>query len=435
MPESSVSQLKNGRRVAIIHGLRTPFAKPGTSFKNLTSLDLGKIVTVELLNRTEIEPSEIDRVIFGNVRTLVRTQNIAREISLGSGIPHSSPAFTVSSACVSANQSFSSAVDSIASGEADVVVAGGVDTSNEIHSIYNKTLRSKSLRAGGGLIQKARPLLRIGAEDEPESLSFVPERSTGMTLGEFAETIARRYKLTRDEQDEFALRSHTLASRARDEGVFEDEVIHTFIPPDFEDFLSTDNGVADELTSESLAEMDPLFDREFGTVTAGNSSYLSDGASVLLLASEEKAKSMGYKPLAYVKSYAYSAVDPMSELLMSPAYATDKALERAGISLSEIDLVEIHEAFASQVISNLKALGSKAFAKENLGKMQPVGEVDPERINVSGGSIAIGHPPAATGIRLITTLVCRMAKRRGNFGLVMLPAAGGLGFSLVTEKQ
>ncbi len=429
-----MSQFKNGRRVAIVYGLRTPFTKPLTYFKNLNSLDLGKLAAVELVNRTEIEPSEIDKVIFGNVATSVKTSNLAREIALGAGIPWTTPAFTVTSACASSCQAFSNAVDSIISGESDVVVAGGVDTALEIYSIFNKTKRSKLLDSRGGLMKKARPFLKVGAEGTPDSLPFLPERYAGIVLGESAEKVARQYKISREEQDGFALRSHALATRARDEGIFEDEIVSTFVPPEFEDPASFDNGVADGITLESLSNMEPLFDREFGTVTAGNSSYLADGASVLLLASEEKAKSLGYKPLAYVRSYAFCAVDPSSECLMSPAYATHSALERASISLSDIDLMEMHELFASQVLSNIKALASKSFAKDKFGRMQPLGEIDIERINVSGGSIAIGHPPAATGGRLITTLIYRMVKRRGNFGLVALPAAGGQGFSLVLEK-
>lgn len=432
-----MSQFKNGRRVAIVYGLRTPFAKSGTLFKNLTTLNLGKMAAAELINRTEIEPGEIDKVIFGNVFSSVNTPNLAREIALGSGIPSTVPAFTVTSACASASQAFTSAVDSIASGDSDAVVTGGVESTPEIPPLFHKTERSKVFdsKRGGGLIKKAVPLLKMGTEDIAPAVPYLFERYTGLTMGEAAEKTARRYKISRGEQDEFALRSHKLASRAQEEGIFEDEIVHTFVPPEYTEAVTADNGVRDDLTFESLSGEEPLFDREFGTVTTGNSAYLSDGASVLLLLSEEKARSLGYKPLAYVRSYAYAAVDPSEELLMGPAYSTPLALDRAGISLRDIDLIEIHEAFASQVLSNIKALSSRKFAKERLGRTQPVGEVDMDKLNVSGGSIAIGHPLAATGGRVITTLVYRMAKRRGNFGLVSLPASGGLGVSIVLEKE
>ncbi|HSC34261.1 MAG TPA: acetyl-CoA C-acyltransferase, partial [Thermodesulfobacteriota bacterium] len=217
--------------------------------------------------------------------------------------------------------------------------------------------------------------------------------------------------------------------------IFEDEIIHTFVPPDYTEIVSSDNSVRHDISVEALSGLPPLFDKEFGTVTDGNSAPLSDGASVILLMSEEKSRALGYKPIAYVRSYAYAALDPSDELLMGPAYSTPAALERAGIGLDEIDLVELHEAFSSQVISYLRALDSKGFTKEKLGRSQPVGEVDMEKLNISGGSIAIGHTLGATGARIIMTLAYRMSKRKGNFGLVSLASAGGLGVSIVLEKE
>ncbi len=432
-----MSQISNGRRVAVVHGLRTPFAKCGTLFKNLTSLDLGKMATVELLNRTEIAPKEIERVIFGSVTPSVRTPNLAREIALGSGVPPAVPAFTVTSACASATQAFTTAVDSILAGDSGVVLTGGVESIHDLSYLFGSGGRSKLFESSKGmnLIERARPLLKMGAVEMSFSLAHLPERSAGRTLGESAEKLARKNKISRDEQDSFALRSHTLASRAQAEGIFEDEIIHTFVPPDFTDIVSGDNGVRYDVSIEALTELPPVFDKEFGTVTEGNSAPLSDGASVILLMSEDKARALGYKPIAYVRAYAYAAIDPSEELLMGPAYSTPIVLDRAGIPLSEIDLIEIHEAFSSQVISNVRALGSKGFAKEKLGRSQAVGEVDMDKLNVSGGSIAIGHPLGATGARIIMTLAYRMSKRRGNFGLVSLPSAGGLGASIILEKE
>ncbi len=420
--------------MAIVHGLRTPFVKCGTLFRNLTSLDLGKTAVVELLNRTEIAPKEIDKVFIGSVIPSVRTPNLAREIALGSGVPASVPAFTVTSACASAMQAFTSAVDSILSGDSDAVLAGGADTVHDSPYLGGRGPRSR-LYDSINLIEKAMPLLKMGAGDQAFSLPLLPERYAGYTLGESAEKLARRYQIGRDEQDAFAARSHTLASRAQTEGIFEDEIIHTFVPPDFTEIVSSDNSVRHDISVEALSGLPPLFDKEFGTVTEGNSAPLSDGASVILLMSEEKSRALGYKPIAYVRSYAYAALDPSDELLMGPAYSTPAALERAGIGLDEIDLVEIHEPFSSQVISYLRALDSKGFAKEKLGRSQPVGEVDMEKLNVSGGSIAIGHTLGATGARIIMTLAYRMSKRKGNFGLVSLASAGGLGVSIVLEKE
>jgi acetyl-CoA acyltransferase len=420
--------------VAIVHGIRTPFVKCGTLFRNLTSLDLGKIAAVELLNRTEIVPKEIDKVFIGSVIPSVRTPNLAREIALGSGIPATVPAFTVTSACASAMQAFTSAVDSILSGDSDIVLAGGADSVHDSPYLGGRGARSR-LYDSINLIEKAMPLLKMGAGESAFSLPLLPERYAGYTLGESAEKLARRYQIGRDEQDSFAVRSHTLASMAQTEGIFEDEIIHTFVPPDFTEIVSADNSVRYDMSAETLSGLPPLFDKEFGTVTDGNSAPLTDGASVVLLMSEDKARALGYKPIAYVRSYAYAAVDPSDELLMGPAYSTPAALERAGIGLDEIDLVEIHEPFSSQVISYVRALDSKGFAKEKLGRSQPVGEVDMEKLNISGGSIAIGHTLGATGARIIMTLAYRMSKRKGNFGLVSLASAGGLGVSIVLEKE
>ncbi|MEQ9619433.1 MAG: acetyl-CoA C-acyltransferase [Deltaproteobacteria bacterium] len=432
-----MSRFQNGRRVAVISGLRTPFIRSGTSYGNLTSLDLGKLVTVELLNRTEIDPGEIDKVFFGNVVSSVHTPNLAREIALGSGIPPTVPAFTVTSACVSSGQAFTSAVDSIMSGDSDAVLTGGADSGTDISILSGAAPGSKIIHSskGGNLISRAKPLFKMRGEEVVPSVAFLPERYTGRMMGEAAEKAARRYKISREEQDEFAMRSHALASRAQEEGVFEDELIHTYVPPDFSQVVSRDSGVMDDISPEYLARYEPVFDSEFGTVTVGNSSILSDGASALLLMSEDKAKALGYKPLAYVRAYAYSALDPSDDLLMSAAFSTPAALDRARVSLSDIDLVEIHEAFSSQVIANLRALASRGFAKEKLGKAQAVGEIDMERLNVSGGSIAIGHPLSATGGRIIMTLIYRMTKRSGKLGLVSMPASGGIGVSIVFEKE
>ncbi len=423
-----MSQPENRKRVAIISGLRTPLARSGTIYSSLTPLDLGKIAVTELVNRTEIDPADVGALVFGNVMPSVRTPNIARDIALGSGIPDRVPAFTVSSSCASSMQAITNAVDSILSGAADAVIAGGAECISDGSYLFSTARRHIGLESAKGknLIGKVSPLFRMGATGHGPVLAVMPERYAGLTTGEAAEKA---------EQDGFALRSHAFASRAEDEGIFEDEIIHTFIPPHFKEAIIKDNSIDGNASMDALGGLPLLFDREFGTVTAGNSAPIADGAAAMLLMSEEKAKALGYKPLAYVKSYAYSASNPDSELLMSSVYAVAKALDRAGITLGDVDLVEMHEAFSAQVISSVNALSSKSFAKEKLGRPQAVGEIDMERFNVSGGSIALGHALGATGARLVTTLVYRMARRKGQFGLVALPAAGGLGVSIVLEKE
>lgn len=432
-----MSQPDNRKRVAIISGLRTPFARSGTIYSGLTPLDLGKIAVTELVNRTEIDPADVGALVFGSVMPSVRTPNIARDVALGSGIPDRVPAFTVSSSCASSVQAITNAVDSILSGAADAVIAGGAECISDGSYLFSTARRHAGLESAKGknLIDKVSPLFRMGASGHGPVLAVMPERYAGLTTGEAAEKTASEYKISRAEQDGFALRSHSFASRAEGEGIFEDEIIHTFIPPHFKEAIIKDNSIDENASMDTLGDLPPLFDREFGTVTAGNSAPIADGAAAVLLMSEEKARALGYKPLAYIKSYAYSASNPDSELLMSSVYAIAKALDRAKITLGDVDLVEMHEAFSAQVISSIKALSSKSFAKEKLGRPQAVGEIDMERFNVSGGSIALGHALGATGARLVTTLVYRMARRKGQFGLVALPAAGGLGVSIVLEKE
>lgn len=429
--------VKNGRRVAIVYGLRTPFVRAGTLFRNLSALDLGKIATVELLNRTEIDPKEIDEVIFGTVVFSPQAPNLGREVALGAGIPPSIPAYTVTRACASANQAITNAADSIMSGNADVVIAGGAESLSDIPVLFSKGFRTilyNSYR-GKNFIQKVKPFLGLHLRDlSPEALGLV-EPSTGLTMGESAEKMARENHISREDQDAFAYRSHRLAYKATEDGRLKEEIIRTLVPPDFSIVAATDNGIRKDTSIEALSKLSPVFDRRYGTVTAGNSSPLTDGASALLLMSEEKAKALGYNPLGYIRSYAYAALSPDDQLLMGPAYATPIALERAGLSLGDIDIIEMHEAFASQVLSNIYAFASKRFAEEKLGRSSPIGEIDMEKFNVSGGSIAIGHPFGATGGRLTITALNELRRRDRNFGLITACAAGALGVTMVVERE
>ncbi len=436
-PADIVSQSNSNKRVAIVYGLRTPFVKSGTLFRELSSLDLGKTVTVELLNRTEIDPEEIDKVIFGTVLPSIKTSNLAREISLGSGVGVSVPAFTVTSACASATLAFTNGVSSILSGDSEVVLVGGVESISDFPVLFSKSFRTMLFDSSKGknIFQKAKPFLKMGVGDIAPDVPAIAERSTGLTMGESAEKMARQNNISREDQDEFALRSHTLAAKAQNEEIFRREMIKTFVPPDFEEPIFMDNSVKSDLNIETLSQLKPAFDREYGSVTSGNSAPLSDGACVLLLMSEERAKALGFKPLGYVRSYAYAAVNPKDQLLMGPAYSTPLALDKAGLSLKDMDLVEIHEAFSSQVLSNIRAFASKKFAEEKLFQTNALGEMDMDKVNVTGGSIAIGHPFGATGGRIILTLLHALQRRQANFGLATLCAAGGLGASIILERE
>ena len=251
-------------------------------------------------------------------------------------------------------------------------------------------------------------------------------------MGESAEKMAKINAIPREQQDQFALRSHRLAAAGTQDGRLAAEIAPMFVPPSFQ-AMTSDNGIRPDSSIEQLRALKPVFDRRNGTVTAGNSSPLTDGGSAVLLMSEERAKSLGYEPMAYIRSYSYAALDPGEQLLMGPVLAAPVALQRAGLSLQHMDLIEMHEAFAAQVLCNLKGLASREWA-ERAGFSQPVGDVDRSKLNVMGGSISIGHPFGATGGRILTTLCNELARRGGQFGLMTVCAAGGMGHAMVVER-
>jgi acetyl-CoA acyltransferase len=423
-------------RVAVVAGLRTPFAKQGTAYRHLSALELGCLVVRELVARTAIEGREVGLVVYGAALPDPAAPNIAREIVLGSGLPKSIEAFSVVRACATSFQATTSAAEAILAGQHDVAIVGGADSASDVPITV-----SKRLAAALVAVQKARtPLdkVRAVAHLAPRDLLPVPpalrEPSTGLTMGEHAEQMAKEAGLTRAEQDRFAHRSHQRAAAAWERGVFDAEVMHVLPPPAFDRPIAQDNLVRRDSTLESYAKLPPVFDREHGTVTAGSSSPLTDGASALLLMNEEKAKSLGLAPLGYLRSWAYAALDPDDGLLMGPAYAAPRALDRAGLRLADMDLVDMHEAFAAQVLCNTKAFASRRFAEEKLGRTTgPLGEIDDERFNVHGGSIALGHPFAATGARMMHTVLRELKRRGGQFGLATACAAGGLGAAVVLE--
>lgn len=429
--------MSNTNRVAIVRGLRTPFAKSSTLFAKLDALDLGKAVVSELLQRTEIDPKDVNEVVFGTVIPMVKAANIAREIVLGLGLPRSIPGHTVSRACASSNTALTNGADMIHRGYADTVVVGGAESLSTVPILFSKRFSeilvaaSKAKTVGGrlSLFSKLRP--RDLAPDPPA----IAEMSTGLTMGQSAELMAKANGITREAQDKFALQSHLRAAKAWDEGWFEQEVMSFPVPPDFSQVAERDNLVRPDTTYEALSQLKPVFDRKFGSITAGNSSPLTDGASAILLMSEEKAKAMGLKPIGYLKSYAYAALDPFDQLLQGPVFAIPIALDRAGLTLKDVDVIEMHEAFAAQVLSNIQWLGSKKIAEEKLGRSEPVGEIDPEKINLTGGSISIGHPFGATGARIVTS-VCHELQRSGKqYGLISVCAAGAQGSAIVVERE
>ncbi len=428
--------LDNGRRrVAVVAGVRTPFARAGTVLKNYTAIELGKLCVAELLQRAELDGTEVDAVVYGTVVPNVIAPNIAREVSPLPMLPKGVQAFSVSRACASANQAITDAADQIALGYLDVVVAGGAESLSNVPILHSRTMAEKlvAISRAKTTARRVKLLASVRPRDLIPITPAIAEPSTGETMGESAEKMAKINHISRDAQDEFALRSHQRAAGGIEDGRITSEIGPLYPPPAFNPPIASDNGIRTDTSLEQLRALKPVFDRRYGTVTAGNSSPLTDGASAVLLMSAERAKALGYEALAYIRSYAYAALDPGEQLLMAPVLAAPVALRRAGITLQEVDVVEMHEAFAAQVLSNLEGFVSREWA-ERAGFSEPVGDVDPERLNVLGGSIALGHPFGATGGRILTTLCNELVRRGAQFGLLTVCAAGGMGHAMVVER-
>jgi acetyl-CoA acyltransferase len=423
------------RRPVIVAGLRTPFARSGTVLRDVPAVQMARHVAREQHYRSGLDGNLVDEVIFGQVIPSVLVPNVAREVSLLPQFPKTIPAYSLNRACASGAQAITNAHDQILFGHADVILAGGVESLSDIPILHSKRMSQILVAAG-----KARSLgqrLKLFASIRPKDLvpvsPAIAEPSTGESMGQSAEKMAKENGISRDAQDRLALLSHQRAAAGTADGRLTAEIAPWFGGADMDEVTTSDNGIRTDTSLEALAQLKPVFDRRYGSVTAGNSSPLTDGAAAVLMMSEDRARALGYRPLAAIRSYAVAAVDPGWQLLMGPAFAVPKALDRAGITWKDLGLVEIHEAFAAQVLSNTQAWASKAWA-EKLGRSAPVGEVDWERTNVMGGSIAIGHPFGATGARLVTTLANEMRRRDVQFGLISICAQGGMGLAMVLEQ-
>jgi len=423
------------QKVVIIEGCRTPFLRSGTDYMDLMSYQLGGFAIKGLLNKTGLESEQVDTVIMGNVISNVKTPNVAREAALAAGIPNTTPCRTVSQACISANRAISDGCQEIMTGQADIVIAGGIDHTSDTPIQFPRKMRKKLFYA-----QKLKTLgdnlkfitsLRL-SDFKPEQPA-VAEYSTDRVMGQDCDIMAARFAVSREEQDEFAVRSHQLAAKAHEAGHLANEMTEVNIPPKFKS-INKDNGVRGDSTIEKVARLRPAFDRKFGTLTAANSSFLTDGGSAVLLMSESKAKELGYKPKAEVVDFVFTGQSLDDELLLGPAYATSKLLKRQNMTLDDLDVIEFHEAFAGQILSNLRALESDDFAKENLGRDKAVGKVPMEKFNLWGGSLSIGHPFGATGGRLVTTTANRLIAEKGTYGLLAACAAGAHGHAMLIKR-
>ncbi|HBI08724.1 MAG TPA: acetyl-CoA C-acyltransferase FadI [Franconibacter pulveris] len=427
---------RQGDRIAIISGLRTPFARQATAFHGVPAVDLGKMVVGELLARSEISPDVIEQLVFGQVVQMPEAPNIAREIVLGASMNVHTDAYSVSRACATSFQAVANVAESLLAGTIRAGIAGGADSSSVLPIGVSKTLARTLVDANKArtMSQRLKLFSRLRMRDLLPVPPAVAEYSTGLRMGDTAEQMAKTHGITREQQDALAHRSHQLAAKAWEEGKLAQEVMTAYVPPYREPF-SEDNNVRKNSTIADYAKLRPAFDRQHGTVTAANSTPLTDGAAAVVLMTESRARELGLQPLGYLRSYAFTAVDVWEDMLLGPAWSTPLALERAGLTLNDITLFDMHEAFASQTLTNLKMLASDRFAREVLGRDRATGDVDESKFNVLGGSIAYGHPFAATGARMITQTLNELRRRGGGFGLVTACAAGGLGAAMVLEAE
>jgi acetyl-CoA C-acetyltransferase/acetyl-CoA acyltransferase len=413
--------------------------RAGGEFRTVPAKELARRVVQELLDSTAIPPADVDEIILGNAGTPSDAPNIARVAGLMAGLPESVPGYTVHRNCASGLEAVIQAADRIASGSADLIVAGGVENMSRIpmqlpaeaNNWFARWARAKTLgdRARAILSIKPRTML-------PESalVRGLEDPVCGLSMGMTAENLAREFGITRQEQDEFALESHRRASAARSTGWFENEIVPVYVGPKFDTMVAQDIGPRENQSLEALSKLRPVFDREHGTVTAGNSCMITDGAAAVLVASEGKARSLGFQPMARIRAHATVGLSP-ARMGLGPALAIPAALDRAGLALPDVGRFEINEAFAAQVLACLRALSSNEFARGELGRAQAVGEIDRKRLNPLGGAIALGHPIGATGARLIVTLLSELHRSSEGIGIAALCVGGGQGSAIVLERM
>jgi acetyl-CoA acyltransferase len=423
------------KEVVIVAGLRTPFVKAGGAFKHLPAYDLTARLIRELMLRLNFSGDQVDEVIIGNVIQGVESANMARIATILGGLPNQVPAYTVNRNCASGMEAISQGFDKIRHGQARVILAGGAESMSSI-PVFSYSSELTDILVGASKAKTPAQRLQILSQLRPNHLkpNVINQNDpiADMTMGQTAEILVRDFNISRREQDEFALRSHQRAVAAR--AHLAEEILPVLVPDGRKGQAVTDDvGPRDDSKIESLSKLRPAFDKDFGSVTAGNASPITDGAAVVLLMEAELAREMGLKPLGYIRSYAFAGLEAQ-RMGLGPAYATPKALQLANVSFSDLQLFEINEAFAAQVIANQRAFASPEFAAR-AGFSVPLGEIDPERLNVNGGAIALGHPLGASGARLVLTLLKEMERRQHTLGLASLCIGGGQGAAFVLERR
>ncbi|KAK4302220.1 hypothetical protein Pmani_025670 [Petrolisthes manimaculis] len=421
------------KNIVLVDGVRTPFLMSGTQYQKLMPHDLARQALKGLVSRTGLDKSVVDYLVMGTVISEVKTSNVAREAALGAGFSDYTPAHTVTMACISANQAITTCAGLMHAGVYDVCVAGGVEFMSDVPIRHSRKMRELMLKLNKARTTGARLSLlsQLSMKHLVPDLPAVAEFSTNETMGHSADRLAAAFKVSREEQDEFAVRSHSLAHKAQEAGHLSDLV--SYKVPGVDQVVDQDNGIRVS-SYQQLAKLKPAFVKPHGTITAANASYLTDGASACLICTEDKAKEMGWKPKAYIRDFTYVSQDPKDQLLLGPTYATPKVLEKAGLKNSDIDVWEIHEAFAGQMLANLKAMDSDWFGESYMGRSGKVGAPPMDKLNLWGGSLSIGHPFGATGVRLLMHSAHRLIKEDGQFACITACAAGGQGVGMVVER-
>lgn len=424
-------------RIAIIDGIRTPIAKAGGNFKKIQAENLGAHVVQELAMRVGLEYDRYDEIIIGNVSQPGHAANVARVIALKAGFSEKIPAYTVHRNCASGMESISSATDKLLSGRGEIYMCGGVESMSNIPlfvspamtSIFEGMFKAKSLGQQIKNLSHFRPSFLKPIIGLMQGLT---DPVSGLMMGSTAEILAQDFGISRHEQDVFAAKSHNLAQAAQEAGIFAQEIAPVIYDPLHAKVMSDDDGIRYDQTPEKLSKLKPFFDRKNGTVTAGNSSQVSDAAAAVVLMKESKAKELGLEPLGYLTAYAYEGLDP-SRMGLGPVYSTAKIFKQTGMSLKDMELIEMNEAFAVQVLANLKAFESASYAKQHLDQAKAVGSIDETVLNIHGGAVALGHPVGMTGTRLVLHLLKSLRQQNKNRGLATLCIGGGQGASMILE--
>jgi len=420
-------------RIAIIDGLRSPIAKANGKLNNVSADTLGAIITKELILRNGLDYDLFDEVILGNVAQPANAANIARVIAIRAGFSQSTPAYTVHRNCASGMQSISSAIEKIHSNQGDLYLVGGVESMSNIPLLHNDKFRNFLVRLAYS--RNIGDKLHLLSSFRPSFLKPVIGLISGLTdpisgkiMGITAENLANEFKISREAQDEYALNSHLKAQKAIEDGVFKDE-IHEIMTKDSS--IIDDDGVRFNQTIEALSKLRPIFDRLSGTVTAGNSSQVSDATCSLIVTRESKAKELNLEPLGFISDYAYAGLDA-HRMGLGPIYATKKLFDKTKTKLEDIDVIELNEAFAAQVIANIEAFKSDSFCKKTFGS-SAIGEIDESILNVNGGAIALGHPVGMSGSRIVLTALKELKRRKAKKALATLCIGGGQGAAFLLE--